>query len=122
MTRVRTPGLLRISLAAATLLPAAALAGCGGSGGGTGGMMGGGPTGTGSGGRALYVEYCGSCHTLAAAGTGGSAGPNLDQARPSYDRVVELVTNGRGVMPALGRSLTRSQIQAIARYVSTAAR
>lgn len=122
----------------AGLLLAAALAGCGGGNGGMmggrGGMMGSSPTGTNagtntgsgtdtsSGGRALFVEYCGGCHTLAAAGTGGTVGPNLDRARPDLDHVVEVVTNGTGAMPAFGSRLTRAQVQAIARYVNSAAR
>ena len=28
---------------------------------------------------------CGTCHTLADAGTGGQVGPNLDNAKPDYD-------------------------------------
>jgi cbb3-type cytochrome c oxidase subunit III len=31
-------------------------------------------------GRKLFVEQCGSCHTLGAAGTRGQTGPNLDDA------------------------------------------
>jgi plastocyanin/cytochrome c2 len=31
-------------------------------------------------GKSLFVSKCGSCHTLARAGTTGVAGPNLDQA------------------------------------------
>jgi uncharacterized cupredoxin-like copper-binding protein len=31
-------------------------------------------------GKTLFAEKCGACHTLARAGTTGTAGPNLDQA------------------------------------------
>jgi mono/diheme cytochrome c family protein len=31
-------------------------------------------------GKLLFIQHCGSCHTLAHAGTKGTAGPNLDQA------------------------------------------
>jgi plastocyanin len=31
-------------------------------------------------GKLLFIQNCGSCHTLAHAGTKGTAGPNLDQA------------------------------------------
>lgn len=120
-----------VHLAAGSLF-VATVAGCGGSAGmmgGQGGMMGGGSTGTGTnagtgsgGGRALFVASCGGCHRLAAAGTSGTAGPNLDEARPSYDHVLQLVTNGEGAMPAFIGRLTRSQIQSIARYVANAAR
>ena len=33
-----------------------------------------------SAGKAAFVEKCGSCHTLARAGTAGTTGPNLDSA------------------------------------------
>jgi cytochrome c2 len=31
-------------------------------------------------GKELFLEKCGGCHTLAAAGTNGTVGPNLDNA------------------------------------------
>ena len=31
-------------------------------------------------GKALFIQTCGSCHTLADAGTSGTVGPNLDDA------------------------------------------
>jgi mono/diheme cytochrome c family protein len=56
------------------------------------------PTGTETGGdaeaTALFAQTCGSCHTLAAAGTDGSAGPDLDALRPSRDQVLAAITNG----------------------------
>lgn len=64
---------------------------------------------------------CGSCHTLADAGAGGSVGPNLDQAKPPYDLVVDRVTNGRGAMPAYKGQLDEQQIQDVAAYVSSVA-
>ena len=64
---------------------------------------------------------CGSCHTLADAGTSGTVGPNLDAAAPSYDTAVDRVTNGAGLMPPFADTLTEQQIQDVAAYVSTAA-
>jgi mono/diheme cytochrome c family protein len=61
-------------LAAATLIGGAALAA---SGCGTGGLVGQGDT---TNGKKLFQEKCGFCHTLADAGTSGTAGPNLDNA------------------------------------------
>ncbi len=78
-------------------------------------------------GKTLFTEgngeatACGSCHTLADAGATGSVGPNLDDARPSYDLVVDRVTNGSGAMPAFEGRLSEQQIRDVAAYVSTAA-
>lgn len=69
----------------------------------------------------LTVAACGSCHTLADAGTKGAVGPNLDAASPSYDRVVDRVTNGMGVMPSFSGKLSEQQIQDVAAYVSSVA-
>jgi mono/diheme cytochrome c family protein len=65
---------------------------------------------------------CGGCHTLADAGTNGSVGPNLDGAKPSFDKVVERVTNGKPPMPSFKESLTEQQIRDVAAYVSQATR
>jgi mono/diheme cytochrome c family protein len=74
-------------------------------------------------GKALFLATrCGSCHALADAGSTGTAGPDLDRAKPSYQRVVQEVTHGGGGMPAFADSLTGSQIGAIARYVRDATR
>jgi cytochrome c553 len=62
---------------------------------------------------------CGSCHALAAAGSTGQIGPDLDEASPSYDKVVERVTEGAGVMPSFADQLTPQQIQDVAAFVST---
>ena len=61
---------------------------------------------------------CGGCHTLAAANTSGTVGPNLDEASPSADHVVERVTNGKGAMPSFKDQLSEQQIQDVAAYVS----
>jgi mono/diheme cytochrome c family protein len=64
---------------------------------------------------------CGSCHTLADAGATGSVGPNLDDAKPSYDLVVDRVTNGQAAMPSFKGQLDETQIQDVAAYVSSVA-
>ena len=69
----------------------------------------------------LGAPACGSCHTLADAGASGSIGPNLDATTPSYDKVVERVTNGQGVMPSFSGTLSEEQIQDVAAYVSSIA-
>ena len=69
----------------------------------------------------LGAAACGSCHTLAEAGTTGSIGPNLDASKPPPELVVERVTNGMGVMPSFADTLSEEQIQDVAAYVSSAA-
>jgi mono/diheme cytochrome c family protein len=64
---------------------------------------------------------CGTCHTLAAANASGTIGPNLDEAKPAVDLVVDRVTNGSGVMPSFRDKLSEEQIQAVATYVNDAA-
>jgi cbb3-type cytochrome c oxidase subunit III len=64
---------------------------------------------------------CGSCHTLAAAGSSGTVGPNLDQAKPSVELVIDRVTNGAGAMPSFKDRMSEEQIKALADYVSQSA-
>jgi mono/diheme cytochrome c family protein len=64
---------------------------------------------------------CGGCHILADAGTAGEVGPNLDETKPSYDLVVDRVTNGQGAMPAFSSSLSEEDIQNVAAYISAVA-
>src|SRR6266516_1914141 len=45
-------------------------------------------------GKQVFVSNCGGCHTLGAAGTTGSVGPNLDQLKPNAARVQRQVRNG----------------------------
>ncbi len=65
---------------------------------------------------------CGSCHTLAAAGTTGNVGPNLDGAAPSAELVAQRVENGLGAMPSFRGQLTTAQIAAVGAYVASATR
>jgi mono/diheme cytochrome c family protein len=60
---------------------------------------------------------CKSCHTLKDAGASGTVGPNLDQAKPPLDLVVDRVTNGKGVMPSFSGQLSQKQIADVAAYV-----
>lgn len=64
---------------------------------------------------------CSSCHTLADAGASGSVGPNLDDVKPSFDKVKAQVENGGGPMPAYKGQLTDQQINDVAAYVSSVA-
>lgn len=67
----------------------------------------------------LGTAGCTGCHTLADAGSSGEIGPNLDATSPSYDKVVERVTNGQGGMPSFAETLSKQQIQDVAAYVSS---
>jgi mono/diheme cytochrome c family protein len=60
---------------------------------------------------------CGGCHTLQAAGSSGSVGPNLDDAKPDFALVVDRVTNGQGAMPSFSDSLSEQEIADVAQYV-----
>ena len=72
-------------------------------------------------GQKLFTQSCGGCHTLAAAGTHGTIGPNLDQLKPSEAIVQHQVEVGGGVMPAFKGRLSGAQIMAVAKYVSASA-
>jgi cytochrome c6 len=72
-------------------------------------------------GKQVFITNCGTCHTLADAGTTGTVGPNLDDAKPSFDLAVDRVTNGQGVMPPFKDTLSQQQITDVATYVSQAA-
>jgi cbb3-type cytochrome c oxidase subunit III len=67
--------------------------------------------------KLLFESNCGSCHVLADAGTSGTVGPNLDQAKPSLQKAITQITNGGGGMPPFEDQLTQAQIRALAQYV-----
>ncbi len=100
-------------------------------------------------GKAVFtgVGGCGSCHTLAAAGTTGTVGPNLDLrlradcALPASKKIrgvtlqkcietaitepYAYLPSGyhAGVMPSnFGKTLTKSEITALVNFLSTAAK
>ena len=72
-------------------------------------------------GKDIFVANCGSCHTLADAGTSGTTGPNLDQLKPAFARAQRQVINGGAIMPAFKGTLSPAQIKAVAKYVSSVA-
>jgi mono/diheme cytochrome c family protein len=77
----------------------------------------------------LFTERCGSCHTLAAAGTSGTQGPDLDQVLPGQsEQQIEQsivdpnaqITQGfqPNVMPQdFGDSLTPDQLRGLVGYL-----
>lgn len=72
-------------------------------------------------GAAVFASNCGTCHTLAAAGSDGTTGPNLDDLMPDKERVEAQVRSGGGGMPAFEGELSDAEIEAVATYVSESA-
>lgn len=60
---------------------------------------------------------CGTCHSLAEAGTQGLVGPNLDQLQPDAATLAAAISGGVGVMPAYANTLSAEQIEALVAYV-----
>jgi mono/diheme cytochrome c family protein len=63
---------------------------------------------------------CAACHTLSEANASGNVGPNLDEAKPSNELVVQRVTLGQGGMPSFKDQLQPQQIADVAAFVSSA--
>ena len=103
---------MRARLVTLTALACVGLvAGCGGDG----------DSGSGSsdpGAKVFADAGCGGCHTLDAAGSSGSIGPNLDDANPSSDEVVAKVKSGGGGMPSFEGELSEQEIRDVAAFVS----
>ena len=74
-------------------------------------------------GKAVFTGSagCTNCHTLKDAGATGSVGPNLDDKKPPYALVIDRVTHGKGVMPSFSGRLSATDIQNVAKYVSSVA-
>lgn len=104
---VRPP---RAAAAALAVSLAALAAGCG-SNDGTGGSL-----ATEEPGKALFAESCGGCHTLKAAGTTGTFGPNLDRLEPSVEEVRTAIRIGPGAMG--DHILHGEREQQVAEYVA----
>jgi mono/diheme cytochrome c family protein len=104
-------------MAVAAALAAGALGGCGSDGGGA-------TTGTSaSPGERVFVETgCGSCHTLAAAGTTGTAGPSLDGRDYDVPAVEGWVRRGGKGMPAYAEQLSAQQIRNVATFLAASGR
>lgn len=72
-------------------------------------------------GKQVFTANCASCHTLADADASGSVGPNLDDVKPSKEKVESQVKSGGGAMPAFEGKLSPAEITAVAEYVADAA-
>jgi mono/diheme cytochrome c family protein len=73
-------------------------------------------------GKAVFSSAgCSGCHTLKAAGSTGTVGPNLDDLKPPFARVKHQVEVGGGAMPAFKGQLSDKQINDVAAFVSSSA-
>jgi cytochrome c oxidase subunit II len=130
----------RLPAAAALLAALLALAGCGGGGGESAGTTAQptSPSGDPAAGKSIFAQQgCGSCHTVAAAGSTGMIGPNLDQAlerdadragKPLTEFVRESILEPdafiapgfeRGVMPkTFGESLSDEQLADLVAFLT----
>ncbi len=72
-------------------------------------------------GKKVFIQFCGKCHALKAAGARGTLGPNLDLDKVSYVRVVSSIEEGVGGIQAeyVLRNVTFSQVYDVAKYVVT---
>jgi len=104
-------------------LAAVALVGCGGEEGG------GPPPAADTGEQVFTSQGCGGCHTLEAAGTNGSVGPNLDQALANRSAEFirrSIVEPGARVAPGFpdvmpgdyGRRLSSQELTALVDYLA----
>lgn len=68
--------------------------------------------------KKLFLDSCATYHTLARAGATGGIGPNLDQVRPTRQRVLGQIRTGSlsGAMPA--NLLTGKDADRVAAYVA----
>jgi cytochrome c6 len=81
-------------------------------------------------GRAVFARMgCGSCHRLAAAGSEGEIGPDLDERLPSHDRaslaavITDTDRGGFSVMPENFRErMTAAEIDALVDFLLTSRR
>jgi mono/diheme cytochrome c family protein len=64
------------------------------------------------------AQGCGGCHVLQAAGSTGTAGPNLDQSSVEFDAAVSQIANGGGGMPPFRDELSDQEIADVAAYVT----
>jgi cytochrome c6 len=76
-------------------------------------------------GREIFLEEanpsCSICHILADAESQGRIAPNLDQLRPTKERVMQALRSGPGAMPDYSATLTEEQMEAVSEYVAAVA-
>jgi mono/diheme cytochrome c family protein len=70
-------------------------------------------------GRVVFIDNCGTCHTLSDAGTSGTVGPNLGEISLSEEQIEEQVRQGGGGMPPFEGNLSNDEIESVAAYVAS---
>jgi mono/diheme cytochrome c family protein len=71
-------------------------------------------------GKTVFKTKCGSCHTLAAAGTHATSstpGPPLTNRKMSMAKVIFEIFGNGGAMPLMADELTQTQINDVVAYV-----
>jgi len=105
------------------VVPALVLANKGEGAGGVGALRGEEMTETEAQGKALFSQYCASCHSLAAVNARGITGPSLDQlGEVTPERALNAIRNGgtgQNLMPA--NLLEGEEAEAVAEYLSKVA-
>jgi cytochrome c553 len=115
MRRVRASPIRAAALLGLAVL---VLAGCGGN----GHESSSGSTSSLPGAKVFDSAGCGGCHTLQAAKSKGTVGPDLDQLRPDQQTVERQVENGGVGMPSFAKKLNEVQISQVAEFVSESTR
>jgi mono/diheme cytochrome c family protein len=76
------------------------------------------PQGDAAAGKTVFASAsCGACHTMKAAGSTGTVGPNLDDLQAELPAIEEQVVNGGGGMPPFKGQLSDQQIADVSQYV-----
>lgn len=68
--------------------------------------------------KALYIKACANCH--GEDGKKGLAGAkDLALSQLSKEQSIEMITQGKGLMPKFNKTLTSAQIESLAEYIQT---
>ena len=60
---------------------------------------------------------CSSCHVLSNSESSGEVGQNLNQIKPSMERIMRVVNGGIGVMPSYEGVLSYDEIDSLSFFI-----